>query len=455
VKSLKIVLIGAGSASFGRGAIADVLSCEELREFDLTVGLIDIDEEALERMHKLAQLLKDYYKSPAAIEASTDRRKLLPGAHYIIISVALNRWHLWEKDFYIPMSHGFRHVQGENGGPGGAFHTLRSLHITIPICRDVEELCPDALLINYTNPESRVCLAINKLTKVKAVGLCHGAFATRRGIARVLGKPEEEIDLTIGGINHFHWALGIQDRDTGKDLRPEFDRRMGEKDWGFDLLTRRLHELFGYLTYPAASHTGEYLSWGHDVAGPVFLSWGIGPVSRRVDDTAESHHYTIDARTGRASYELSSLDQAEKIRAIGEGRAPLTEEYARPTSELAVPIICDIEFDRGRKEVSVNVANRGFAIANLPEDAVVEVPAMVDAGGVKPITVGSLPEALAGLCQIQISVQKLLVEAYRERSKKLLLQALLIDPVVNSVAQAEKMMEKMLWAESKYLPEFE
>jgi alpha-galactosidase len=154
------------------------------------------------------------------------------------------------------------------------------------------------------------------------------------------------------------------------------------------------------------------------------------------------------------------MDLVKRIDDFLEGKIPITAkdvfyktDLTHPSQELAIPIICDIELDRNRRELAGNVVNRGFAVANLPEDAVVEVPLMVNAQGIQPISVGSLPEALAGMCQLQISIMKLLVEAYRQKSKHLLLQALLIDPIVDSYSRAEEMMETMLKVEADALPE--
>ncbi len=455
MKKLKVVVIGAGSASFGQGAIADLLSCKELREFDLTVNLVDIDENALSRMHGLALLIKDHYGSKASIEATSDRRQALPGADYVIVSVARDRWELWQKDFYTPLAYGFRHIFGENGGPGAAFHTLRSLHLMIPIAKDIEEICPEAWLLNFTNPESRVCLGVSKLTKVRSVGLCHGVFAMLAAVSRILEKPTDQIELTIGGINHFHWALEIRDRSSGEDLRPELDEKLKQSDCGLQPLICRLHNLFGYLTYPEASHPGEYVSFAHDISGPLLMKWGIGSIALPITAKTSEGVYHTDGEANSPSYELWSYDRAKKIQEVADGRAPLTEEFTATTSELAVPIICDIEFDRGRRELSVNVPNQGPAVSNLPEDMIVEVPAMVDAKGVHPVEVGPLPEAIAAICRHQGSIQNLLVEAYRHRCKKLLLQALIIDPVVDSADRAEQMMEDMLRLQAGYLPQME
>lgn len=454
MKKLKIVSIGVGSASFGRGILADLIASEELRKFELTVSLVDIDKVALDRMYRFASMLKRHYSASAKIEATTDRRKVLPGANYVIASIARERWKLWEKDFYIPIAYGFRQTFGENGGPGAAFHTLRSLHITIPLCKDMEELCPDALLINFTNPESRVCLGITKLTRIKTVGLCTGPFETLGVISRILGISKKDIDLTLGGINHFHWVLQMRSQPEGKDLYPEFRRKMEQSDWDLDLFTRRMFKLIGLFTYPSASHIGEYVSFAYDMAGPIFPKWGLGKVSQRIGAKISEHTYEVEGKSHQISPEFRSIEQKDKIQRVVEGKEPLTEELARSTGGLPISIICDIEFNRSKKELSVNVPNENLAVSNLPEDAIVEVPAQVDAEGIHPIKVGPLPEVLAAICRHQISIQNLLVEAYRERSKRLLLHALILEPVVDSIEQAEKMMEHLLKLEADYLPEF-
>jgi len=454
MRKLKIVVIGAGSATFGRGTIADIMASEELKEFELTISLVDIDKVALNRMYRFANILKEHYNANCKIEATTNREEALPGANYVITSVAKERWRLWEKDFYIPISYGFRHIYGENGGPGAAFHTLRSLHLMIPIAKDMEKLCPDALLINFTNPESRVCLGVTKLTRIRTVGLCHGAFETLGKISQILEKPKEDIEITIGGINHFHWVLKMRSRSNGKDLYPEFHQRMRQSNWGLDSLTRGMFKLFGLFTYPAASHIGEYVSFAYEISGPVFLGWGTGEVSQKIGAKASEHIYTVEGKPGQLSYHLWSGEQPRKIQQIVEGKEPLTEEFTQPSAELAIPIICDIELNRKKRELSVNVPNDNLAVSNLPKDAIVEVPAQVDAEGIHPIKVGPLPEVLAAICRRQISIQNLLVEAYHKRSKKLLLHALILEPVVDSVDRAEKMMEHLLKLEADYLPEF-
>jgi len=435
---VKVVLVGAGSANFGRGTLVDLMISPELRERGLEIALVDTDPEALARMEKVAGMLREHFDSPAEINATTDRREALPGADHVIVAVARRRFALWEQDFRVPLAFGFRHVDGENGGPGAAFHTLRSMHLVVPICRDMEELCPDALVLNFTNPESRVCMGIEKLTSIRAVGLCHGAFTTRATVAEILGRPEGEVEITIGGINHFHWVLRVEARGDGADLTEEFYRALAGRLDTLHPMVRRMVELFGLLPFPAAAHIGEYVSWGHECCG---MLWPQGEEGRPVDGDWKNYRRWMEA-------------EREQVVRLAAGDEPLGEEMVRPSGELAVPIICDVELDRGARLLSVNVPNDG-AIANLPADAIVEVPGRADAQGVRAEEVGPLPEPIAAMCRTQITIAGLLVEAYRERSKAALLQALVLDPVVDSAERAQEMMKLLLEVEAPYLPELE
>jgi len=425
---VKIVLIGAGSASFGRGTIADIMACEDLKGHDCTIVLVDIDEGALDKMASLAELIRDYYQSPVKIEKTTDRTEALPGADYVIISVTQKRYELWEQDFRVPLAYGFRHVLGENGGPGALFHAIRNYEIVLPICHDIEKLCPDALVLNFTNPESRILMAMTHLTKINAVGLCHGVMGARGRAAQLLGKDLSELNIVTGGLNHFFWVLKVEDANTGEDLYPLLRQRIQES---CTPLVQKMVEVFDCFTYPSDDHIGEYLSFAHEFTG---LLWHYGRECRKV---ARSESSAGDWRDDYLS-----------------GKREVDDGLVRPGGEIAVDIIADILEDKNKWEPAVNVLNTGKYVENLPTDGVVEVPAIVNASGVHPEQVGSLPEALAAFCRTQISIQLLLIEAYRKRSKKLLLQALLLDPVVDSVKRAEEMLDYMLELQKDYLPEF-
>ncbi len=437
MKEVKVVLVGAGSLSFGRGTIADLLAADRLnRQTQLTVVLVDTDEEALERMYNFAQVLKDYRGASARLEATTDRTEALPGADYVTIAVARQRIKLWEQDFTVPAAFGFPQVFGENGGAGAAFHTLRSVHLTMPIIRDVERLCPEALVLNFTNPESRVCLAINRLSKVKAAGICHGPFAAQLKVAEVLGKEPEDVELTVGGINHFYWVLGIKDARDGADLYPRFAERMEQQTWGLGPLVRYLYDTYGLLTYPADSHPGEYVGFAYSLTGPRFYDY-------------RKHHVAWEQGTE------DQLPHWKIVQQVADGEAPMTEELAETSGEVVIPIIEAIELDSPCRIISANIPNSELSVANLPADAIVEVPATVDGQGLHPIAVGPLPEAIAAMCRLQISIQELLIQAYRQRSKRLLLQALLLEPTVDDAHQAELMMEEMLQRQADFLPSFQ
>jgi alpha-galactosidase len=294
----------------------------------------------------------------------------------------------------------------------------------------MQRLCPDAHLLNFTNPESRVCLACSLLTSVPTVGLCHGFHSTYDLVARILGRPADALELDLGGLNHFHWVLAIRDAGTREDLMPEFARKLASDQTPLPPLTRFLAMTFGRLPFPSDDHIGEFVPFGYEWLGPHYL------------------HYqaAVEAGGGEGI-------RVDWVSAVADGEAPVTEQIAAPSGEIAVPIVEDITLDTKARRPSVNVTNHAGAVASLPDDAVVEVPATVDARGVHPVPVGHLPEPVAALCHLQVSIQRLLVEAYRSASKDALLQALLLEPVVNDTRQAREMMQEMLRAQREWLPE--
>jgi alpha-galactosidase len=189
----KIVLIGAGSAQFGTEMLCDLFAArEELK--GSTIVLVDINPEALDIMAQVARRLNEATGRPFLVEATTDRVEALPGAQFVIISIAVKRNELWRLDFQIPLKHGVKQVLGENGGPGGIFHAMRNIPIILDICHDIERLCPDALVLNFTNPEGRICLAAVRYTNLQFVGLCHGIGMAQHAIGQALGLPPHDID---------------------------------------------------------------------------------------------------------------------------------------------------------------------------------------------------------------------------------------------------------------------
>ncbi len=430
---MKIVLIGAGSMSFGRGLIADVLASQELEKLDGTLVLVDTSEENLNLMLRFALALKEFHQRRINIEATTERKTGLAGANYVITSVAAQRYHFWRQDFFLPLSFGFKHIYGENGGPGAAFHTLRSLNLMVPIVKDMEEICPQAWLLNFTNPESRICLAIKELTRIRAVGLCHGPAMTLTFLARTLNLPEEMIDLTVGGINHFHWVMSLRHRKDGTDLYPLLRKKIEGDPKSLPPLTYLLFSSFGLLPFPADSHIGEYIPYAYQVCGPFS---GLRMLERPLTDEKNS------AVTARSNLEKAAAGDREMLR-----------QLAVTTRENAVSIIAGLKLNLKRRELSVNLPNENLAVSNLPAEAIVEVPAVVDGDGLHPEKVGPLPEPIAAYCRLQHTIQKLLVRAYAERSKELLYQALLLEPTVDDADRCRQMMEEFFRLQAGYLPE--
>jgi alpha-galactosidase/6-phospho-beta-glucosidase family protein len=427
---MTIVIIGAGSMSFGRGMVADLLQAEALRGKRTNIWLVDLDEAALDRMARFAGRVKAHTGSDAVLHATADRTEALPGASYVLTAVSTHRYELWEQDFRVPLSHGFRHPLGENGGPGALFHALRSMELVIPICRDIERLCPDALLLNFTNPEARVLDAMLHLTRVKAAGLCHGVFSAIQFISRYLDIPKESFELTSAGINHFYVVLKTIDKASGRDLLPGLLERVKNDPQFPPSVWKTLIDVFDWLTYRSDDHIGEYLRYGAEFTG---TRWPYGLERRPVGGP----------RPGPGFDPQPYLDGA-----------PLDEHALRLSGEIPAPVIGAIETGQAARFDAVNVLNDEGYIENLPRDVVVEIPAIADADGLHPIHVGPLPEAPAAYIRTQTSIQRILTEAYRTRSRKLLLQALLLDPFVDSVREAQKLLDEMLDLQAAFLPDF-
>ncbi|MDI6619311.1 MAG: hypothetical protein QME45_11670 [Clostridiales bacterium] len=417
MNTTKIVFIGAGSMSFGLSTFQDIFSCGELK--GSTLALVDIDGDNLKRMYDLALKMNEASKSGLKIEATMDRRKALPGAEFVISSIAIERCKLWKYDFEIPKKYGIRHTLGENGGPGGLFFTMRTIPMVLDIVRDMEKLCPNAYFINFSNPESRIVLTLGRYSSIKSMGLCHGVFMGQNDVARIMGLNKDDIDVWAAGLNHFQWLLEIRDKVTGKDLYPLLREKSKDFDPTFMPLSRKMFRAFG--KYPSCSddHIGEYLAYG----------WEAGE---------KGYDFDWDAK--------NRVDMAKEIALRTSGKKPLGDWLSR-SQERSIHVVTGILNNKKMTIESGIVYNNG-AITNLPADAAVEVPVMLDAGGIHPIRVGSLPPAIARLCTVQVGVQQMAVDAAVNGSKEMALQTLLIDPVVNNTDAAEKILND-LWEINK------
>jgi len=409
----KIVFLGAGSMSYGVNMLRDMLSSDELCGSTLT--MVDHNPATLSKMAELARLLNDKTGAGLIIEHTSDRRAAFDGAEFVVNATAIDRNRLWKLDFEVPRKYGIRHTLGENGGPGGLFFTLRTLPLVFDFVREMQELCPKALFINFSNPESRIVLALGKYSPIRALGLCHGIFMGQADVARITGLPYEAVDVWGAGINHFQCLLHIRNRVTGEDLYPLLRAKEKGYDPTFAPLTRRLFRTFGHWMTCSDEHFGEYLAYG----------WEGGE---------EGYDFTADER-GRAEF-ASTLDHVL-------AGAPVPSDWLTPSGERGSAAIGGIIHNKKRVLESGIVPNRGI-VPNLAMDAAVEVPVMADAAGIHPISLGPLPDPIAKLLSMQVSVQELAVEAAVHASKEIALQALLIDPVINSASAAVQLLDE-LW----------
>ncbi len=422
----RIVLIGAGSSEFGYNSVLDAANIEALHGCNLV--LHDIDPGRLETMGSFARRIVDETGSEIELEWTVDRPDALAGADFVVLSIAVDRMNRWRRDWEVPFKYGIKQVIGENGGPGGLFHTMRNVPPILAICSDMEDLCPDALMLSYTNPVPRLCLAIERYTDVSVVGLCHEVEHQMQRLSGRVGVPASLLDCVSAGLNHFSWFLELR-LTNGDDAYPLLDDALGRADPGFQPLCRAMYDRFGLYPSTDDNHMGEYLAY----------AWEVCPEEDRgfnwIDRMEES---------GNAKW--------LRVKRIIDGEEPL-DVKGRLSGERVMHIIAGIVSNSRHLEYQVNLPNEG-QVGNLIKGAIVESPAVVDGSGVHPIQVGDLPDGLAALCNIQIMVQDLAVEAAVNGDRDLALQAVLADPVVQDLAAGRRAFEELMEIHADLLPQF-
>lgn len=457
----KITVIGAGSASFGENTLAAIMRSKKLR--GTTLALVDRNAESLDIVQRLANRLNREWDSRFTITSHTHHCDALDGANFVVSAIEVGpREELWKSDFEIPLKYGVRQPYAENGGPGGFAHAARNIGPVMEIACDMEQACPDAWFINFTNPMVRICDAVNRHSKIKVVGLCHQILIGYCFVGMVLGRdlgievPEgitgmqadileyplrDQIvhqtlplaDLRAAGTNHFSWILSIHDRCTGEDLYPLFRKRFASFDPKFEPLTRRVFDAFGLFPVAGDTHLCEYLPWLSD---PITRPW----------DKYNIRLYDFELMAGLRDFGLHRLNEM--------ANGDLTIEGLLDTdSEGALEMIENIACAGNHYHLAANLPNTG-QIANLPSNAIVETPVMVDGAGIHPMHVGSLPEAIAELCRRELTVAQLCVDAAVEGSYEKALQCLLLDPVITDMETAKLVLDDYLKTYKEQLPQF-
>ena len=400
----KIAFIGAGSAVFTRNLVGDVLSQPELRD-DTAFALMDIDADRLQTAEIVTSRLIDAHRAGASVTATTDQREALDGADYVVTSFQVGGYKPSTViDFEIPKKYGLRQTIADTLGVGGIMRGLRTIPALLDVCRDLEELSPDALLLNYVNPMAMLCWAVAEASSIRTVGLCHSVQHTAAELAADLGLPSSELDYHVAGINHVAFFLRLM-RD-GEDLYPRL-REVTPPDW--NRVRYKLMEHFGYFVTESSEHFAEYSPW--------FIKDGR-------DDLIEAFNIPLDEYPQRCERQI---DQWTALRADLEGGGELGTDRS---AEYGADIIRACEGGPAFT-FNGNVPNRfgdGQLIDNLPADCCVEVPCVAAADGVTPQAVGALPRQLAALIQTNVNVQGLTVEAALTGRRDAVYQAAMLDP---------------------------
>lgn len=463
----KIVILGAGSAIFGLGAMATLIRSERLRGAEL--ALVDIDEPALETMTRLAEKMNLAWDAGMTITGTTRRTDVLPGADFVIVSVQVGqRETVWEMDWQIPLRHGVRQPYAENGGPGSLVHTCRNLPLILDIARDMERLCPDAWYINLVNPLIRLTLGVHRYTKIKVLGLCHQLLWGYAMAAAILSDrygipiPEgfhvhtdadnlphfipvaragfEHLDIKAAGINHFSWIMDIRDRTTGEDLYPLLrERWLTGYRRDFEPLTREMFAIFGLMPTPGDSHLCEFLPF---VVDPVHKPWEKYGLKLQ---SWEGNRRRRASRWELARSILSEETPVEKLRDMWQFN--ILEE---PVAEM----IEAITYNDNYYAQQLNIPNNGGLIPNLPADAIVEVPGVISGMGIQGLGFPPLPDGIAALCRRELELSSIIVEAAATGDRNLALQALLLDPMIDDLDTARAILNDFLTEFAEFLPQF-
>ncbi|MGA2640159.1 MAG: alpha-galactosidase [Spirochaetia bacterium] len=435
-RPLKIALIGAGSTVFARQLMTDILCTPGLNSG--TFALVDIDARRLELAHRIGDMLVRASGRRWRVEATTNRVKGLPGCDYVINSIEVAGLRNVRHDYDIPLKHGVDQCIGDTIGPGGIFKLLRTGPAWLEILRDIERLCPSALVMNYSNPLSALTLLALRATGLRVVGLCHSVLNTAEQLAGYLDVPLEQLRFRCAGINHLAWYTEL--RVGGEDVYPRLAERARDPEvYDLDPVRFEVMKHFGAFVTESSGHLSEYL--------PYFR--------KRPELIAKYTRGGYRGESGFYAKNWPSWRQGgdDSIRESLDGRSPL---QLRRSSEYASTIIEAIELGRPRV-IHGNVLNRGL-IDNLPAEGCVEVPVLADASGLQPVRFGPLPAQMAALDRTHAAPHELMVAAVLDRDRNAALHALLLDPLTSAVCSLDEihaLFDEMWEAERDDLTWFE
>ncbi|MCX7916970.1 MAG: alpha-galactosidase [bacterium] len=435
---VKITFIGAGSFGFTRALVRDILTFPILQ--DATISLMDIDEQRLEFSKKAVEKIIAEGKYPAKLEVTMDRKKALKGANAVLCTILVGGVNIWRYDIEIPKKYGVDICVGDTRGPSGIFRALRTIPVMLDICKDIENLCPDAIFLNYTNPMSMLCKAMQKkFSHLKITGLCHSVQGTAEMLANWIGAKMDQITYVCAGINHQAWF--IEFKKDGKDAYPLVRKVIleNEKIYKEEIVRNEMFLSLGYYVTESSGHNSEYNWW-----------------FRKRQDLIEKYCLPGTGwNPGEYAYILK-----EYLKREDTWKDEIKEWLKKP-----------VDLKRGHEYASYiinaylggepyifngNVPNYNI-ITNLPYGACVEVPVLVNKRGLNYIHVGEIPPQCAALNNINIAVEEMAVEGSLTGNPEMVYHAICYDPLTASVLSLEeikKMVGEMFEKNKEYLPQF-
>lgn len=439
---MKITFMGAGSTVFARNVLGDCILSPELDDFE--IALYDIDGERLEESYQIISSINHHYGKKVKIGkflGVDERRKALKGADYVINAIQVGGYEpCTVTDFEIPKKYGLRQTIADTLGIGGIFRALRTIPVMEGFARDMEAVCPNALFLNYTNPMAMLSGYMQRYTGIQTVGLCHSVQVCVPHLLAELGMDEYKDNnrWEIAGINHMAWLLKVTDLE-GRDLYPEIKRRAAEgvekhPDLKYDLVRIKMMQTFGYYNTESSEHTAEYHAWF---------------IKDKYPELIEKYNIPLD------EYPRRCVDQIARWKKLKEELLSNHDLEHERSHEFGSRIIVAHETDVPYR-IHGNVLNTGL-ITNLPEEACVEVPVMVDRNGFNPCYVGDLPLQLAALNRSNINVQLMTIQAARTHRKEDVYMAALMDPHTAAELDIDttiRMCDDLFEAHGDWLPKY-
>jgi alpha-galactosidase len=434
----KIAFIGAGSFGFTRGLVRDVLTFSRLE--DATLALMDINRERLEFSTKAVKRIIREGNYPAKVVATTNRKKALEGADAVLCTILAGDVKVWQHDILIPMKFGVDTNVGDTRGPSGIFRALRTIPVMLDICKDMEAVCPNAILLNYSNPMAMNCRAMQSQSSIKVTGLCHSVQGTAMMLAHWIGAPYEEIDYVCAGINHLSWFIKYEWK--GQDAYPLIRKALRRKKiYNEEQVRNEMFLAMGYYVTESSGHNSEYNWWFRKRPDLIekYCTHGTGW------NPGEYAYILKEYRKRKNSWKKSIREWLNDPKPLDLKRG---HEYAAS--------IINAYLGGEMFEFNGNVRNAGL-VTNLPPDCCVEVPVVANRRGFNPIPVGPLPPQCAALTGINAQIEEMAVEASLTGNPDLVYQSICYDPLTASVlslAEIRQMVRAMLRKNKPYLPQF-